>query len=123
MRSTCCNRGDKKQKRNQDQRLAERFDCWNTGEYGGALVRSCLHETIKKTDKNSIEEITFRAKTLCLQGQFGRAAKVLASECLAPKNKATFKALEKLQPKESLRGVSIPDDVASNAFQFSENVV
>ena len=29
-----CNRGGKKQKRNQDQRLAERFDRWNAGEYG-----------------------------------------------------------------------------------------
>ena len=35
MRSTCCNRRGKKQKRNQDQRLAERFDRWNSGEYGG----------------------------------------------------------------------------------------
>ena len=90
---------------------------------GGALVRSCPHETIKKTDKNSIEEKTFTAKTFCLQGQFGRAAKVLASECLAPNNKATFKALEKLPPKEPLPGVSIPDDISSNALQFSENVV
>ena len=60
---------------------------------------------------------------LCLQGQFGWAAKVLASEGLAPDNKATFKALEKLHPKEQLPGVSISDNIASNAFQFSENVV
>ena len=60
---------------------------------------------------------------MCLQGQFGRAAKVLASEGLAPDNKATFKALEKLHPKELLPVVSLLDDTASNAFQFSENVV
>ena len=64
-----------------------------------------------------------RAKTLCLQGQFGRAATVLASEGLALDKKATFKALEKLHPKEPLPVVSLPDDTASNAFQFRENLV
>ena len=104
-----CNRGGKKQKRNQDQRLAERYDRWNAGEYG------------KRT--NSIDEISVRAKTLYLQGQFGRAAKVLASEGLAPDNKSTFKALEELQPKKPLPDVSLPDDTSSTAFQSSENVV
>ena len=60
---------------------------------------------------------------MCLQGRFGRAAKVLASEGLAPDNKATFKALEKLHPNEPLSVVSLPDDTASNAFHFSENAV
>ena len=77
----------------------------------------------KRQRINSIEEISVRAKTLCLQGQFGRAAKVLASEGLAPDNKATFKALEKLHPKELIPDVSLPDDIASNALQFSENAV
>ena len=49
--------------------------------------------------------------------------KSLASEGLAPDNKATFKALEKLHPKEPIPDVSLSDDIASNAFQFSENAV
>ena len=77
----------------------------------------------KRQRTNIIEEISVRAKTLCLQGQFGRAAKVLASEGLAPDNRATFKALEKLHPKEPLPVVNLSDDTATNAFQFSENVV
>ena len=60
---------------------------------------------------------------MCLQGQFCGAAKVLASEGLAPNNKAPFKALEKLHPKAPLAVVSLLDDTASNAFQFSANVV
>ena len=60
---------------------------------------------------------------MCLQGQFGKAAEILAPKGLAPDIKATFKALEKLYPKELLPGVCIPDDIASNAFQFSENVI
>ena len=79
----------------------------------------------KRQRTHSIQEISVREKTLCLQGQFGRAAKYSASEGLAPDNKATFKALESLHPKELLPGVSIPDNIASNdnAFQFIENVV
>ena len=77
----------------------------------------------KRQRTNIIEEISVRAKTLCLQGQFGQAAKVLASEGLAPDNRATFKALEKLHPKEPLPVVNLSDDTATNAFQFSENVV
>ena len=90
---------------------------------GGGLWSEAVSMKQSKRQIKSIEEKTFTAKTLCLQGEFGRAAKVLASECLAPNNKATFKALEKLPPKEPLPGVSIPDDIASNALQFSENVV
>ena len=60
---------------------------------------------------------------MCLEGQYGRAAKVLASEGLAPDIKALFKALEKLHPKEPIPDVSLPDNIASNAFQFSENAV
>ena len=60
---------------------------------------------------------------MCLQGQFARAAKVLASDGLAPNNKGTFKALKNINPKEPLLGVCIHDDIASNAFQFSENIV
>ena len=60
---------------------------------------------------------------MCLQGKFGLADKVLASEGLAPDNKATFKTLGELNSKEPLPAVKIPDDTASNAFQFTENVV
>ena len=77
----------------------------------------------KRQRTNSIEEISVRAKTLCLQAQFGGAAKVLASEGLAPDKKATFKALEKLHPNEPLAAVSLLDDTTSNAFQFIANVV
>ena len=118
-----CNRGGKKQKRNQDQPFAERFDRWNAGECATLWSEAVSLKQSKRQRTNSIEEISVRAKTLFLQGQYGRAAKVLASEGLAPDNKATFKALEKLHPKVPLPDVSLPDDTASNAFQFSENVV
>ena len=70
-----CNRGGKKQKRNQEQRLAERFDRWNAGEYGKLWSEAVSLKQSKRQRTNSIEELSFRAKTLCLQGQYGRAAK------------------------------------------------
>ena len=118
-----CNRGGKKQKRNQDQHLEERFDRWNAGEYGKLWSEAVSLKRSKRQRTNSIEEISVSAKTLCLQGQYCRGAKVLASEDLARDNKATFKALEKLHPKEPLPNVILPDDTASYAFQFSKNVV
>ena len=34
-----------------------------------------------------METLAARAKSLCLQGQFGRAAKILSSDGVAPDNK------------------------------------
>ena len=46
-----------------------------------------------KTSNESIDALTSLAKSLCLQGQFGRAAKVLSSEGVAPENAATLNEL------------------------------
>ena len=75
----------------------------------------------KKNSTNEIEELASRAKSLCLQGQFSRAAK--SSEGLAPNSKATLKALEELHPKEVNRTLLQTDNVASSANQFSDNIV
>ena len=77
----------------------------------------------KKKSTNGIEELASRAKSLCLQGQFGRAAKILSSEGLAPNSRATLKALEELHPKEAPPTLLQPDNVASSAYQFSDNIV
>ena len=41
-----------------------------------------------KNSNESIDALASRAKSLCLQGQFGRAAKVLSSDGIAPDNAA-----------------------------------
>ena len=71
-----CNRGGKKQKRNQDQRLAEHFDCWNAGEHGKLRSEAVSLKQSKRQRTNSIEEISVRGKTMCLQSHYSRAAKV-----------------------------------------------
>ena len=93
-----CNRGENKAQ--SQQRLAERFDSLNAGEYEKLWSEIVSVKKPKRQTTNSNEEITVRAKTLCLQGHFGRPAKVLASVGLAHNEKAIFKAQKKLHPKE-----------------------
>ena len=58
-----------------------------------------------------------------MQGQFGRVAKILSSEGLAPNSRAILKALEELHPKEVPPTLLQPDNVASSGYQFSDNLV
>ena len=54
----------------------------------------------EKNVTESIEALAAGAKTQCLQGQFGRAAKTLSSDGVAPDNIQTFRKLKILRPKE-----------------------
>ena len=72
---------------------------------------------------NGIEELASRARSLCVQGQIGRAAAILSSEGLAPNSRATLKVVEELHPKEEPPILLQPDTVASSAYQFSDNIV
>ena len=54
---------------------------------------------------------------------FGSTAKILSSDGLAPNRRATLKALEELHPKEAPPTLLEPDNVASSAYQFSDNIV
>ena len=60
-------------------------------------------------------------KNLCFQGQYGRAAKVLASDGFAPVNKATLDSLKKLHPTEEKP--IVVQNFSSQAYQFSEENV
>ena len=59
-----------------------------------------------------------KAKMLCCKGQYGRAAKFLASDVSAHDNKSTIKSLNGLGPKETLPLVTSPDDIASKKVSF-----
>ena len=58
-----------------------------------------------------------------MQGQFGRASRILSSEGLAPNSRSTLKALKELHLKEAPPTLLQKDSVASSAYQFSENIV
>ena len=51
-----CNGGGKKQKRNQDQRLAERFDRWNAGEYGKLSSEAVSLKQSKRQRTNRLKK-------------------------------------------------------------------
>ena len=73
-----------------------------------------------ETSNESIDALASRAKSLCLQGQFGRAAKVLSSDGVAPDNAATLNELKKLHPKEKQLDPQFDQNTNTNAFQFDE---
>ena len=73
-----------------------------------------------KTSNESIDALASRAKSLCLQGQFGRAAKVLSSDVVATDNAATLNELKQLNPKKKQPDHQIDQDANPNAFHFDE---
>ena len=66
-----------------------------------------------------METLAARAKSLCLQGPLGRAAKILSSDGVAPDNKETLKELMNLHPAEEVPPRET-DDYSSYAYQFDE---
>ena len=64
-----------------------------------------------------MEALASRAKTLCLQGQFGCAAKFLSSEGITPDNRKTFIELKKLHPEEN-KILEPIEDYSCEAYQF-----
>ena len=115
------NRGGQKHRRNNDQRILERFNRWNSGDFGGLWNKAFSLKQSKRSNDTNSEEITNRAKNLCFQGQYGRAAKVLASDGFAPVNKATLDSLKKLHPPEEKP--IVVQNFSSQAYQFSEENV
>ena len=72
-----------------------------------------------KKSNSTMEVLSSRARKLCLQGQFGHAAKVLASKGIASDNTKTLIELEILQPGENKILEPMEDDIRE-AFQFEE---
>ena len=73
------NRGGRKHRCNNDQKILKRINRWNSGGFGGLWNEACSMKQSKRSNDNNFEEIITRAKTLCLHSQYGRAAKILAS--------------------------------------------
>ena len=66
-----------------------------------------------------MEALASRARTLCRQGQFGCAAKILSSEGTAPDNRKTLIELEKLHPGEN-EILEPMEDYSCEAFQTDD---
>ena len=112
------NRGGQKHRRKNDQRILERINRWNSGDFGGPWNGACSLKQMKRSNDTNSEEIIKRADKFGFQGQYGRAAKVLASDGFAPVKKAILDSLKKLlPPEEKLIVVQI---FSSQAYQFRE---
>ena len=76
----------------------------------------------KNKSISTVKALASRAKTLCLQGQFGRAAKILSSEGIAPDNRKTLIDIEKLHPEEN-EILEPMEGYSCEAYQFDEGKV
>ena len=94
------NRGEKKHKQQQERFMLSRFERWENGDYAGLWFEAASMKQAKKINHDTMESLAARAKSLCLQGQFGRAAKILSSDGVATDNKETLKKLMNLHPAE-----------------------
>ena len=60
--------------------MLSRFERWKNGDYAVLWFEAALMKQAKKINPDSKESLATRAKSVCLQGQFGRAAKILSSD-------------------------------------------
>ena len=104
------NRGGKKHKQQQERLMLRRLDRWKNGDYAGLWFEAASMKQAKKINNDSLESLAERAKSLCLQCQFGRAAQILSSDGLAPDN---MNVHPEVPPSET-------DDYSSYAYQFEE---
>ena len=99
--------------------MLTRFERWKNGDYAGLWFEAASMKQAKKTNHDSMETLAARAKSLCLQGQFGRAAKILSSDGVAPDNEETLKELMNFHPAEEVPP-RVTDDYSSYAYQSDE---
>ena len=79
-------------KQNQENLLSKRFERRKAGDYAGLWYEAASMRQSGKTVTETIEALAARAKALCLQGQFGRTAKILSTYGVAPDTIQTFRA-------------------------------
>ena len=80
--------------------MMNRFERWRLGEYAALWYEAASMKQAKNKCNSTMEALASRAKTLCLQGQFGRVANILSSEGIARDNRKTLIELKKLHPEE-----------------------
>ena len=115
-------RGGKKHKQQQENSMMNRFERWRSGEYAALWYEADSMKQAKYKSNSTMEALASRAKTLCLQGQFGRAAKILSLEGIAPDNRKTLIELKKLHPEGN--AILEPlEDYSCGAYQFDEGKV
>ena len=84
--------------------MSKRFERWKAGDYAGLWYEAASTKQSRKTVTETIEALAACAKALCLQGQFGRAAKILSSDGVAPDNMQKFREIQTLHlPDEEPR--------------------
>ena len=79
--------------------MMNRFERFRLGEYAALWHEAASMKQAKTKSNSTMESLASGARTLCLEGQFGRVAKNLLSEAIAPDNRKTLIELVKLHPE------------------------
>ena len=97
--------GRKKHKQNQENFLSKMFKSWEAGDYPGLWYEAVLMKQSRKIVNETKEALEACAKALCLRGQFGRAAKILSFDGVAPDKIQTCRELKILHTMEEEPGL------------------
>ena len=98
--------------------MSKQFERFKSGDNAGLWYEAALMKQPRKTVTETREAFAARAIALCLQRQFGRAAKILSSDGVAPDNIQTFRELKILRPLEEEPRLP-SQDCSSQAHQFN----
>ena len=80
--------------------MLSRFGQWKNNDFAGLWFETASVKQAKNINHNSTESLAARAQSLCIQGPFGRGAKIFSLNGVAPDNKETPKELMNLHPAE-----------------------
>ena len=69
------------------------------------------HQKTRETSSQNENKILERARILCHQGHFGKAARILSSDGLAPSNEKTYEYLCSLHPEEKEPILPVTDEL------------
>ena len=109
-----------KNTRKNDQRILERINRWNSGDFGGLWNEAWSLKQSKRSNDTNSEEIIKRAK-IVFSGPTWQSSKSFGFYGFAPVNKATLDSLKKLHPPEEKS--IVVQNFLSQAYQFSEENV
>ena len=102
--------------------INERTSRWANGKGGTLWNKAILSKAAKKARETSSQnenKMLESAKTICHQGLFGKAAKLLNSDGLAHSNEKTYEDLCSLHLKQKEPILPVTDELCL-AYQFSE---
>ena len=110
-----------KHKPNQENFSTKGFELWIAVDYAGLWYEAASMKHSRKTVNETIEGPAARAYAYCLQGSFGRSAKMISSDGVASDDILTIGELKSLHLLEGEPRLQF-QDYSSQAYQIDEPI-